>query len=269
MITSYLQGGLGNQMFQLAVAYSHAKNHGDEAVFNLGGSHTPHQGENSSKYQDKLLRFKNDPNVYEVCYKAFEQPGHAYCELPYFPNQQLQGFYQSEKFFINHKQELIDLFRLGLASPPYYFRWSKISSELESLRKTLDKPIVSIHIRRGDYLKFPGIHDLCPISYYNQAMDIMEERVGDFHAYFVSDDIEWCRDTFEGHGSFSKYSDELDDLTLMVNSDHNIIANSSFSWWGAYLNTNPSKVVIGPTGWFGPRGPQDTQDIIPENWIKI
>jgi len=269
MITVYLQGGLGNQMFQIASTYSHAKNHGDEAVFNLSNSHTPHQGENSSKYQGNLFRFKNDPNVYNICHRTFTQPGHAYCELPYFPNLQLQGFYQSEKFFINHKQEVIDLFRLGLTSPPYNLRWVKISSELESLRKSLNKPIVSIHIRRGDYLKFKGIHDPCSVEYYNEAITLMKEKIGDFHTYFVSDDIEWCKAVFDGRGSFSSHTDELDDLILLVNADHNIIANSSFSWWGAYLNNNPNKIVIGPEKWFGPRGPQDTQDVIPENWIKI
>ena len=69
-------------------------------------------------------------------------------------------------------------------------------------------------------------------------------------------------------GEFSTSMDEIYDLILMVNCDHNIIANSSFSWWGAYLNTNLNKIVIGPHKWFGPRGPQDTQDIIPDNWLK-
>jgi len=270
MITVYLQGGLGNQMFQIASTYSHAKKHGDEAMFNLNNSHTPHQGENSSKYKDTLLRgFEHRENIYDDCHKVFTQPGHSFCEIPYSTKQQLQGFYQSEKFFIDHKEELIEKFRLGLASPPYYFRWTKISSELDKLRNNLGKPIVSIHIRRGDYLKFRGIHEPCTVEYYNTAMEIMEEKIGSFHAYFVSDDIEWCKEIFDGQGSFSSYADELDDLMLMVNSDHNIIANSSFSWWGSYLNINPNKVVIGPKKWFGPQGPQDTDDIIPNNWIKI
>lgn len=268
MMTVYLQGGLGNQMFQIASTYSHAKKNNDEAVFNLSNSHTPHQGQNSFKYKNTLFKsFKNNPNVYETCVNAFSQPGHSFCELPYFENMQLQGFYQSEKFFIEYKNELINIFREGLMT--YKTKWETINNEINLLRKNLNKPIVSIHIRRGDYLKFKGIHDPCSIEYYNKAMDIMKNQVGDFHAYFVSDDIEWCREIFEGHGSFSKNIDELDDLILMVNSDHNIIANSSFSWWGAYLNNNNNKKIISPKKWFGPRGPQDQQDIIPECWIKI
>jgi len=267
MITSYLQGGLGNQMFQLAVAYSHAKKNGDTAVFNLGNSHTPLQGENVSKYKGKLLQFNHMDGVYNTCDNVFVQPSHSYCEIPYRPNQQLQGFYQSEKFFIDDKNELIEKFRSGLKSSDYNDKWVTISNELDTLRKQTNKPIVSIHVRRGDYLKNPDIHPPCSIGYYNDAISTIEEEIGPIHPYFVSDDIEWCRENFEG--TFSNKTDEIDDLMIMVNSDHNIIANSTFSWWGAYLNTNPNNITVGPKRWFGPRGPQDTNDIIPNNWIKI
>ena len=268
MITVYLQGGLGNQMFQIAAAYSHAKKNKDKAVFDLDNSHTPLQGENSSKYKGKLFRFDHLKNVYNVCNKTFSQPNHGYCVIPYEKNQQLQGFFQSEKFFINHKEDIIEIFRKGLKDG-YPNRWSSIEIGLKDLRNKSHKPIVSIHIRRGDYLKFSGIHDTCSVDYYNKSMEIMKEKIGDFHPYFVSDDIEWCRKIFGDSGSFSSYTDEIDYIILMVNSDHNIIANSSFSWWGAYLNNNKNKVVIGPIRWFGPKGPKDQKDIIPDTWIKI
>lgn len=269
MITTYLQGGLGNQMFQIAATYSQAKKNKDRAVFNLENSHTPLQGKNSSKYQKTIFKeFENLSGVYNICNKTFQQPTHAYCEIPYETNQQLQGFFQSEKFFVNIKEEIINIFRKGISNG-YPNQWDEIKKELSDLRNDLNKPIVSIHIRRGDYLKFKGIHDTCSVDYYNQAMEVMRKKIGDFHAYFISDDINWCTNIFGNHGNFSKYTDEVDDLILMINCDHNIIANSSFSWWGAYLNENDDKVVIGPTKWFGPRGPKDQQDIIPEKWIKI
>lgn len=271
MITSYLQGGLGNQMFQIAVAYSHAKKNSDTAVFDLNNSHTPHQGQNISKYRNNIFSgFNHMDNVYDLCSNTFSQPGHSFCEIPYNQNQQLQGFYQSEKFFINNKTELIELFRTGLIHSNHTSNiWIMVNNELNNLRSTLNKPIVSIHIRRGDYLKFLGVHDPCPVGYYNESLELMREKIGDFHAYFVSDDIEWCKDVFNGHGSFSTNKDEIEDMILMINCDHNIIANSSFSWWSAYLNDNTEKVVIGPEKWFGPRGPQDQQDIIPKGWFKI
>ncbi len=268
MITTYLQGGLGNQMFQIATGYSHAKKNNDVAVFDLSNSHTPHQGENSSKYKDRLFNFTHMNNVYNICNKAFTQPGHAFCEIPYEPNQQLQGFFQSEKFFLEDKENIIKIFREGLKNG-YGEKWIRVVNDLSILRKSVNKPIVSIHIRRGDYLKFPGIHDPCPITYYEKAMELMQKRIGSFHPYFVSDDIDWCKQNLGDVGEFSTHIDEIDDLMLLVNCDHNIIANSSFSWWGAYLNTYPHKIVVGPKDWFGPRGPLDTQDIIPSNWLKI
>lgn len=95
----------------------------------------------------------------------------------------------------------------------------------------------------------------------------MKEKIGDFIPIFVSDDKNWCKENF--NGIISPFEDEIEDLILISLSDHNIIANSSFSWWGAYLNENKNKIVIGPKIWFGFAGPQDQDDTIPNNWIKI
>ena len=265
MITIYLQGGLGNQMFQIATVYNQAKKYGDIVTLNKE-SHTPHQGENMSKYRDKIFKFNYDNDAYKTCSNVFTQKEYSYKEIPYEQNQQLHGFFQSELFFLDYKENIISMFREGLSN---YTNWDKIGYELDELRNKTGKPIVSIHVRRGDYLKFPHIHIPCSIVYYNKAMELMKNKIGNFHAYFVSDDIEWCREVFDGCGSFSEYPDEVDDMIFMVNCDHNIIANSSFSWWGAYLNNNNEKIVIGPKKWFGNNGPQDQDDIIPKKWIKI
>lgn len=266
MITSYLQGGLGNQLFQIAVAYSHAKKNSDTAVFDLNNSHTPHQGENISKYRNNIFReFNHMDNVYDMCNKAFSQPGHSYCDIPYFNNQQLQGFYQSEKFFLNVKTELVDKLILGINNEKE--KYENVQKFLSDLVFHYEKPCVSIHVRRGDYLKFPTVHTLCSLDYYKTSLYFMKEKIGDFTPIFISDDKQWCKDNFDG--IISPFNDEIEDLILMSNCDHNIIANSSFSWWGAYLNQNPNKVVIGPKKWFGLGGPKDEDDIIPHNWIKI
>lgn len=96
------------------------------------------------------------------------------------------------------------------------------------------------------------------------------DTVKDSLFVFVSDDMNWVKDNFKGDNLiYSPFKDEVMDFTLMTLCDNNIIANSSFSWWGAYMNKNKDKIVIGPKIWFGPNGPQTTQEIIPENWIKV
>jgi len=269
MITSYLQGGLGNQIFQIAVAYAHAKKNLDVAVFDLNNSHTPHQGENISKYKNTIFHeFNHIDNVYEICSNVFSQPNHSYCEIPYTNNQQLQGFYQSERFFLNVKKELINKLISGIKSEKE--KYENVTKFISSIEFNYEKPLVSVHIRRGDYLKFPHIHTPCGLDYYKKALSIMKEKIGDFKLIFISDDKDWCKETFKDlESSISPFNDEIEDLILMINCKHNIIANSSFSWWGAYLNQNPNKIVIGPKKWFGPGGPQDQQDTIPKNWIKI
>lgn len=267
MITSYLQGGLGNQIFQIAAAYSHAINNNDTAVFDLNNSHTPHQGQNISKYRYNIFsEFNHIDNVYDICDKTFSQPGHSYCDIPYFENQQLQGFFQSEKFFLNVKTDIISKLTNGLrADKEKYENVINFINELKGHGGVQN--LVSVHIRRGDYIKFPHIHTMCSLDYYKNALHIIKEKIGDFTPIFISDDKKWCSDNF--NGIISPFNDELEDMILMLNCDHNIIANSSFSWWGAYLNQNKNKIVIGPEKWFGPAGPQDQMDTIPNDWIKI
>lgn len=90
----------------------------------------------------------------------------------------------------------------------------------------------------------------------------------DSNFIFVSDDMNWVRDNFKGDNIWYSPFNEIGDLQLMILSDNNIIANSSFSWWGAYLNKNTKK-NISPKIWFGPDGPKEIQDIIPEHWVKL
>jgi hypothetical protein len=266
MITTYLQGGLGNQLFQIAAAFNLARLNNDEACFNFNSSHTPFQGSQSLKYKDNIYKeFKHVDDL-----KAdieFNQIGHSYNPIPYQKNLQIQGFFQSEKYFIESKKEFVDKIVLGLKSnKEKHENVIDYINEI-SFRNDKSQTLVAVHIRRGDYLRFPHIHTLCDLNYYQKALSIMKEKIGDFVPVYISDDKEWCKNTFGG--IVSPFNDEISDLILMSNCDHNIIANSSFSWWGAYLNKNPNKMVIGPERWFGPGGPQDQSDTIPENWIKI
>lgn len=266
MITTYLQGGLGNQIFQISAAFNLAKLNNDEACFNFNSSHTPLQGNQSLKYKDNIYKeFKHNDDLKSDV--EFNQIGHCYNPIPYQKNLQIQGFFQSEKYFIESKDEIVDKIVLGLN-----FNKEKYESVMDyineiTFRSDKSQTLVTVHIRRGDYLRFPHIHTLCDLDYYKTALSIMKEKIGDFTPIFISDDKEWCKNNFDG--IVSPFDDEIEDMILMSNCEHNIIANSSFSWWGAYLNKNPNKVVIGPKKWFGSGGPQDQDDTIPKKWIKI
>ena len=127
-------------------------------------------------------------------------------------------------------------------------------------------------MRRTDYLKFSGHYETLDISYYQKALD----NFSDAEIVFIfSDDIKWCKENLPSFGKLSVYIEEqsdVEDLWLMTKMKGNIIANSTFSWWGAYLNRSDS-LVVAPSIWFGPKRTNDngleTKDLYPENWKVI
>lgn len=265
MVTSFLQGGLGNQLFQVAAAYNLAKKNDDYSEFNFNVSHTPLQGNNVLKYKNSIFKeFKHSENL--KIENIFYQKGHAFEDIEYKKNLLIHGYFQSEKFFIENKNDIIEKFKKGIKSD--YIKYNNIITFLEKI-KINKKPIVSIHVRRGDYLKFPHIHPVCNLDFYLKAMNIIKNKIGEINFLFISDDKNWIRENFSNLGIISPFNDDVEDLILMYKSDHNIIANSTFSWWGAYLNENEEKIIIAPKLWFGLGGPQDQQDTIPDDWIKI
>lgn len=259
MITAFLQGGLGNQMFQVAAAYNLAKVNKDEAVFNFNFSHTSQQGRPAHKYKKNIFKEFTHKNVIDST-SQFEQSGHAFKEIPYKKDMILRGYFQSEKFFEQTKEDIKDKFIAGLHEEEIYKR-------VMDFKNSIPSKLVAVHVRRGDYLMFHHIHTPCTIEYYNQALSLLKEKIGEFTPIFISDDKQWCVDNFGG--IVSPFTDELEDLILMTVCDHNIIANSTFSWWGAYLNQNKDRIVIAPQLWFGAAGPQDQEDTLPNNWIKL
>jgi len=259
MLTCKLQGGIGNQMFQIAATYALALRNNDTTGFDFQLCHTPMQGNTSYTYSKNIL--KNVTNVLNInTKKHYNEEKFSYSELPYASNLCLNGYFQSEKYFEDYKDKVIDLFYLKGGNEIV------IDSLLSTARKLNRKPITSIHIRRGDYVKNSDFHNVLDVEYYKKAMEI----IGDSVFIFISDDLEWVKENFKGDNFiYSPFKSDVDDLTLMTLCDNNIIGNSSFSWWGAYLNRFESKQVIAPKKWFGPKGPQDTQDLFPDNWIVI
>lgn len=258
MISCSLQGGLGNQMFQIAATVSLSLENNDDYGINLDICYTPNQGNLASKYSDTIFKNINKSNNYAFT-NFYQEPNFCYSEIPYQTDLLLRGYFQSEKYFVNYKKQIKNLF--------YFSEQNKeiIEQYFKNNIKN-DKPITSVHIRRGDYLLFSNVHLVCTLEYYNKAI----KNIGDSNFVFVSDDIEWVKENFKSENYyFSEFNDELLDLTLMTLCDNNIISNSSFSWWGAYLNDFEEKKVICPNKWFSNGGPTDTQDVLPNEWIKL
>lgn len=285
MIIAKLQGGLGNQMFQYATAKNIAN--GKPVYFDLGflNQHKVSTATFTSR-QFELTIFKNiqfktagkltarlilNYNVLFKFVKRIIMPDTAIIqqsEKNELINLQalksktiyLDGYFQNEDYFKNIRQVLL-----------HDFQFPQISEDRKKAIKNAVIP-VSVHVRRGDYLQ-PAInafHGLVPISYYQQAKAKLETLVTNPFYFVFSDDPEWCTQNFSFFGENTTImpfpsDNNWEDMYLMSICKHNIIANSSYSWWGAWLNQNADKVVIAPQKWFS----SVNTDIIPPQWIRI
>jgi hypothetical protein len=259
MISCNLKGGLGNQLFQIAAAFSLSKNLSTELVIYQNYVNTSIHGYSFDKYKNnifsKIILSKEKPNLY---LKSFNEKKFSYEQITLENNQILDGYFQSEKYFIDHKEDIKKLFE----------ETEEISSYINKKYSNIDfNNSISLHVRRGDYLRYPKIHPVCDIEYYKNALQILNE---DKNILLFSDDVEWCKHNLKFKNlQFINNEQDYIDLYLMSRCSFNVIANSTFSWWSAWLNKNKQKKVICPIKWFGEFGPQDTQDLFPEDWIKI
>lgn len=249
MVSANLKGGLGNQMFQISAAISLALKNEDDFGFDFEGCFTPNQGNTSISYIDNLYRNIKRLKNYKF-EKLYNEIKFSFEKIEYSNNLLIDGYFQSEKYFYEFKDIIKSIFYVEDRILPF------------------SGFITSVHVRRGDYCKNTDFHNLLTIDYYKKAI----EYIGHGNFLFFSDDIEWVKKNFiSDNFLYSESKDELEDFYLMSKCNNNIIANSTFSWWSAYLNPNENKVVISPShsNWFGIKGPKDTQDLIPNSWIQI
>jgi hypothetical protein len=180
-------------------------------------------------------------------------------------NVSITGYFQSEKYFIHYKKIVLKL-----------FRFPKIKDKLHQKYLNLinNKNSVAIHIRRGDYLNDPKvryIHGILGSDYYKKSISYIKKKLKNPFFFIFSDDIELVKKNFSFFNNkkyiFIDTKSSINDLYLMSNCKHFIIANSTFSWWGAWLSKNKRKIVCAPKRWL--RARISTPDIIPESWIRI
>ena len=180
-------------------------------------------------------------------------------------NWDIQGWFHLYHYWHEYRNDLIDIFRFK----PEIFDIA--IRNIENIRENESYPIVSLHVRRGDYLQVSSLN--LTLDYYNEAISIFLKRFPYFKVLVFSDDIEWCKQYIVGENVFySENNSNYVDMCMMTLCDHNIIANSTFSWWGAYLNQNLDKIVVCPKNYIGPadQGSQFiNKNYYPNTWTAI
>ena len=288
MIAVKLMGGLGNQMFQYATAKQLAKLRNTDVLIdgdwfnNQASIDTPRAYElnllkinakfkkNHVRSSNNLWTYKNKfLNNFSTVFNEYQEASFNYNDsVLKLPDKTfLSGYFQTEKYFLGVRNELL------LEFVPGYTLNDNVNNYLNKIRESLNS--VSLHIRRGDYIKNENaskFHGAKGVEYYNLAVKKMVDILNcEVDLFIFSDDIDWCKSNLKfdlptNYIDCAKVS--FDDMWLMSHCRHNIIANSSFSWWGAWLNNNHGKNVIAPMKWFNDTS-VNTNDILPKTWIKL
>jgi len=282
MIITKLAGGLGNQMFQYAIARNLARKNFHTKIFlDISFLENSVQSDIFTKRDYELAEFNIKAYTTNIDsletkltftdkllkrdYIYIREKGLEFEDgvLRLRGNIFLEGHWASERYFSDIKNLLIKDFNLRTNGSEKY---------LEYLSRINKSRTVAIHVRRGDYItnklanKF---HGTCDIAYYQRSIDLIRERAKPDYLFVFSDDMGWCKKQFIGKEFvFVEGTNAHEDMMLMKNCAHNIIANSTFSWWGAWLNENTNKIVIAPKSWFKD-AKVEIKDLLPEGWIKL
>jgi hypothetical protein len=252
MITAKLQGGLGNMLFQMAASISLAIDLDTDYAFDISGHQCLNRGRNAKNYKNNI--FSKIPDKPVKTKHTWQEPYFHYYPLPRVNDLTLTGYFQSEKYFKHNADEIRKIFTFS-------FNIDKLVYELfDALKALTKKKLLAIHIRKGDFLKFPNSHPVVTDEYIENAKNYFQTNYGNFREFIFSDDPLLNNATGNDIGSF----------IYMQYFNYFIISNSTFSWWASWLNSNPDKVIIAPRNWFGPGLiHNDTRDLYTENMIIL
>lgn len=282
MILVRLIGGLGNQMFQYATGRALAGRLGTDLLLDLRGF----RRYRLRSYGLDRMAIAGRPATYRELARwpsflrgrqwpagLFGLSGHWFCEadLRYSPlfetlrgDVGLEGYFQSERYFSDVRASLRDEFRPAAPLSPENARLA------EAMRAA---PSVSLHVRRGDYASNPAtlaVHGLCSPAYYRSAVSALRERHEGLRFFVFSDDPAWCRENLalaDAEFVDNNAASPECDIFLMSQCRHRIVANSSFSWWGAWLAVGDG-TVIAPQPWYADPALCD-DDLIPPGWLRL
>jgi hypothetical protein len=295
MIIVMLNGGLGNQMFQYAFGRALSIALKNEFKVDISWYKETPGGVTRRGYElecfdmntavavskeifsmKKIAAFL-PRQIFNFFYKKLPILRGSYCKERFYhydstvwqygDNTYFEGYWQSYRYFDKYKEVI---------RKDFIYK-DELSSESKRLQKKIIlKNAVSLHVRRGDYVtnsNANGFHGVIPLQYYEEAVEYIAKRANGIDIFVFSDDIKWVKENMNVKFPVTFIPDSekkkpFEDMYLMSLCKHNIIANSSFSWWGAYLNTNDEKIVIAPKKWF--TDPFiNTQDLIPKEWVRL
>jgi hypothetical protein len=271
MIISRLTDGLGNQMFQYAAGRRLAHHLGTDLILdvslyaNQSPTSTPRRYEldffriQATIAQAGLVHIWRNPPFTTLMDSELYRPE----VLNAHDNTYLIGYWQCERYFEDIRTLIFGEF-MPAQSPD--------EANINTSRKIERSVSISIHVRRGDYVS-NKFHSFLGLDYYRIAVTEITKKIQRPDFFVFSDDPEWCRQNLDIVFPYTLVTHNSGpraywDITLMSRCQHNIIANSSFSWWGAWLNRNPGKIVIAPKQWFGDPT-VDTSDRVPDDWIRL
>jgi len=297
MICVELFGGLGNQMFQYAFGAAMAKMRNTELIVDTYKLDNQVDENNTTRRQYGLHIFPNInvpqatrgdikriiPFYVEMLnYLVFKVTGKGLRHSRYYVQNglffddkinrisrqcYLTGYWQSFKYQLSYNALIRNEFKFPAVTDEI---------NLDFLQKIKNGESVSIHIRRSDYLQAHNleVHGVCSLEYYQTAIDYICQKVLSPVFFIFSDDISWVIDNLtirEPHFYINNNNgaESYRDMQLMASCKHNIIANSSFSWWGAWLNDNPKKIVVAPAKWFNNINDFTYADLVPATWVSL
>jgi len=274
-ITTILKGGLGNQMFQYATARALAekfKKYNPEVCINTGFYNNPNR---KYPYPLSIDNYRiSIAATHSTPYRVYKEPHYEYNDIfekldPKGVDMLIDGYWQCEKYFDNIRTILLQEFIPKDIS-------QRLVGYVYKLCQHPNPYVVAVHIRRKEREEEGSardVHGLVPWSYYEEAINKLKELVNNEPILFVifTDDIDHAMSRYQAFPGKIIYIDpgpDYEDLYLMSKCNYAIIANSSFSWWGAWLIKNKDKIVISPDSWVKKQG-IITKDVVPEKWIKL
>lgn len=288
MIVVKINGGLGNQLFQYAAGRALAERHGVDLVLDLGWFDNRPRGNTPWKYElhrypiqarlttpieQFLCSFYHGRLIRLIPFLPRKWRHFREKNFQYEPNYArlsdqvyLDGYWQSNRYF----EGIGNIIRMELQPTTLPGK-----TNLDLIDLMSHSSSVAVHIRRGDYLSNPtavNYHGVCSLDYYRAAINFMVNKLQTPTFFIFSDDLTWAKENLNiqypvHYVDNNSGENAFQDLRLISTCKNQIIANSSFSWWGAWLNPNPNKIVIAPQKWFLVN--KDTSTLYPDGWIKL